>query len=313
MWSLMESVTHETRDHIKSEGKLAMDAKSLSASTVDAEIAHLRQQNALLTQLLESERSQGERARDELVRQVSGLLGEFTAARDRGLRKVVEEVQRANDDGEKRMAEFGEMHGSRMDGIVGRGVDFSKVLERKGKEGKKATAATSKVRLPCSIGTRIAHLFLQAASAAQSNFAGHLSQLQGSISGSLTSHVGEVQSQIQTMVTTSTNGECVGVALDWFLMHDCCSIRASRPRQTGSCRGYQCDGRRHTVRLPLSTRWTCLHSQEPRGNRRAGHVRSKSYRCPLVSILPIRPPVELKFVHNDGLVSQSDLCASLLH
>lgn len=53
----------------------------------------LKNQNKVLSRLLQLERTRAERARSELVQRISGLLGDFVEERDRGLREAIVEIQ----------------------------------------------------------------------------------------------------------------------------------------------------------------------------------------------------------------------------
>jgi kinesin family protein 11 len=144
--SLLYSTIRDIREHVDAEEKLAIETKSHVCTAVHAEIAHLREQNVLLTHLLDSERTKGERARDELIVRISGMLTEFTSTRDRELKEGVEGFKNANVRCEKRLGEFEVSHGTRMDTFAVKAKDVSKVMERRSTEGKRAKDTASKVR-----------------------------------------------------------------------------------------------------------------------------------------------------------------------
>ena len=144
--SLLYSTIRDTREHVDAEEKLAIETKNHVGTTVSAEIAHLREQNLLLTCLLDSERTKGERARGELIERISGLLAEFTTTRDRDLKEGIDGLKHANLKCEKRLGELEVGHGTRMDALVTKAKDVSKLMERKGTEGKRAKDSASKVR-----------------------------------------------------------------------------------------------------------------------------------------------------------------------
>lgn len=96
MATLVESLTPKAREYVEAERKSILHAKSLTSNATAAEIAHLKDQNAQFARLLDAEKAKGERAKNDLIQRVSGLLGEFTAARDKGLRDAVGLVQDRN-------------------------------------------------------------------------------------------------------------------------------------------------------------------------------------------------------------------------
>lgn len=130
-----------------------MQAKVLAEAEEKQEITRLREQNALLTKLLESEKVRAEKAKDELIQRVSGLLGEFTSARDRSLREAVSYVQAGNEKAEKEVVLFGTKHSQVMEGLVARGNESAVSFEKRGAEGKRIRDGSLKVSLPSMFWT----------------------------------------------------------------------------------------------------------------------------------------------------------------
>jgi kinesin family protein 11 len=85
MGGLVENVVREARSFVEAERDSVVEAKMLASNAAAAEMSRLRNQNELLTRMLEDEKLRGEKAKDELLQRVSGLLGEFTKERGRGL------------------------------------------------------------------------------------------------------------------------------------------------------------------------------------------------------------------------------------
>jgi kinesin family protein 11 len=145
MGSLVNTIIRDAREYVDSERESVLQAKALASTAANAEVSRLREQNAHLTKLLESEKIKAEKAKDELIQRVSGLLGEFTSARDRSLREVVSQVQAGNAKAETQMLQFGTKHGEVMDGMVARGRDSTVSMERRGTEGKRTRDGALKV------------------------------------------------------------------------------------------------------------------------------------------------------------------------
>jgi kinesin family protein 11 len=145
MGSLIESIGRESRTFIEAEHKSALESRTNVSTAATTEITRLRQENALLVRLLESQKVKGEQAKDELLQRVSGLLSDFTAARDRGLREAVEEIRLENGKAEKEMMIFETRHGEAVDQMVNRGMEVGKVLDRRGGEGKRMRDGALKV------------------------------------------------------------------------------------------------------------------------------------------------------------------------
>lgn len=137
----------ESQTHIQQERQLLLDAKALSDKATSAEISRLQEQNALLARLLESERVKSEGAKGQLISRISGLLGEFTAERDRSLRDAFEEMHNRNVIGEGEMEKCGNESGERMVNVIRAGEDWGSSLTRRGGEGKRMRDGAFKVNL----------------------------------------------------------------------------------------------------------------------------------------------------------------------
>ena len=124
---------------------------ALSDEATSAEICRLQEQNALLGRLLESERGKSEKAKNQLISRISGLLGEFTAERDRGLREAFEEMKNKNSIGEGEMERCGNENGERIANVIRAGEDWGSSLTRRGDESKRLRDGAFKVRTVCFV------------------------------------------------------------------------------------------------------------------------------------------------------------------
>lgn len=146
MGSLIETIVREAQEHVEIERKSVLDTKVLADSAANDEIARLQEQNAHLADLLENERVKSERARDDLIQRISGLLGDFVVDRDRSLREAFTDITESNVKAEGAMASFIGEHVNRVEGVVVRGLEWSAGLEKKGGEGKRLRDGALKVR-----------------------------------------------------------------------------------------------------------------------------------------------------------------------
>ena len=103
----------------------------MADSTSNAEVLRLQQQNALLTRLLESERTKAERAKEELIQRIAGLLGNFTTERDRSLREAFAEMTESNSSAEAGMVKLGKEQGQRLDAVVEKGMEWTTTLNKR--------------------------------------------------------------------------------------------------------------------------------------------------------------------------------------
>uniref|UniRef100_D8PT11 Kinesin n=1 Tax=Schizophyllum commune (strain H4-8 / FGSC 9210) TaxID=578458 RepID=D8PT11_SCHCM len=89
MGAVADAVAREAAEFAEAERAAAAEARGLAESAAADEVARLRAQNDALKRMLEDERTKGARAKDDLIQRISGLLGEFVAERDRGLRQAI--------------------------------------------------------------------------------------------------------------------------------------------------------------------------------------------------------------------------------
>ncbi|KAF8212191.1 kinesin 2 [Mycena galopus ATCC 62051] len=185
MGSAVESVVREACAFVDSERALVAETKELAASTSAAEITRLRTQNQLLTRMLEEERLRGDKAKDELLQRVSGLLGEFTKERDRGLREAVGIVQAANVKAEEGMKVFEREHGDLAEAMEAKGKEVARGVEKWGADAKRTRDGA-----------------LKSVNSSKTQLSSELASLQSTVSGSIQSYSAEVQTQMQNMTTT---------------------------------------------------------------------------------------------------------------
>ncbi|KAG8930286.1 kinesin motor protein cin8, partial [Tulasnella sp. 417] len=114
----IEDITKEAQDFVHAERQAMTDIISISEEASAAEISRLRNQNNLLTTLLDSEKVKAEKMRDDLIKQVSSLLCGFTDARDKSMREAINSVRADIREGQQQMGEVEERARS-----VGRGAE----------------------------------------------------------------------------------------------------------------------------------------------------------------------------------------------
>ncbi|CAK5277692.1 unnamed protein product [Mycena citricolor] len=182
MGNLVESMVQEMGSYIEAEREAVVEAKMISAGAATAEITRLRSQNAMLTRLLDEERLRGEKAKDDLLQRVSGLLGDFTKERDRGLREAVGAVQAENAKAEEGMLSFKRKHEEMANAMEGRGDDVAKKAEKWVVDG-----------------SRIKDAALKTLDASKAKLNTELSSWQSDMSVSLDSYSKEVLSKLQAM------------------------------------------------------------------------------------------------------------------
>ena len=143
--SLVETIACEARDYVRAEQKSIAQADLLVNKMANTEITRLRQQNEMLSRLLENERLQGERAKDELIQRISGLLVEFTKERDRNLTDAVVALQESNGAAEEETKTLSARHAEITAAMSRRGENIGTSLNKRNGEAKRTRDGTLKV------------------------------------------------------------------------------------------------------------------------------------------------------------------------
>jgi kinesin family protein 11 len=187
-----------------------LDVKALSDEATSTEIGRLQEQNALLVRLLESERMKSEKAKDQLISRISGLLGDFTAERDQSLREAFEEMHNKNLIGEVEMEKCGNENGERMVNVIRAGEDWSGSLTKRGGEGKRLRDGALKVgfHLILMLEVLMRVLAWQALNSSQETFSSALMDVQSSIAGSSSTYHNDLGKQTESLDATCNNGRC---------------------------------------------------------------------------------------------------------
>ncbi|KAI8998545.1 kinesin-domain-containing protein [Trametes punicea] len=134
---LTEAIRQEAVEFVANERKTLQEAKSLADNTTNSEILRLKQQNALLVRLLETERAEAKRSADALLERIAGLLGDYTNERDRSLRETFSEMTESNAAAEHEMQQLGQKQGQQLEAAVVRGSAWNEQLVKRGAEGKR--------------------------------------------------------------------------------------------------------------------------------------------------------------------------------
>jgi kinesin family protein 11 len=145
MSSLVETIVREAQEYLHAEQNSITQADTLADNMVNTEITRLRQQNETLSRLLESERSQSERAKDQLIERISGLLAEFTKERDRSLTDAVVSLQKSNGKAEEDVKILSAGHAELSASMIKRCKITGTSLNKRSGEAKRTRDGTLKV------------------------------------------------------------------------------------------------------------------------------------------------------------------------
>lgn len=145
MGSLIDTAVDEALSFVKVEGESVLQVKAITDEMSRAEISHLQTQNALLSRALEAEKMKSEKAKEELLQRISGLLGDFVSARHQELSEAFGTVVKGNVRVEEELGKFGQRHERLIDHANSRGAELSTSFARKGVEGKRLRDGAMKV------------------------------------------------------------------------------------------------------------------------------------------------------------------------
>ncbi|KAF5391361.1 hypothetical protein D9757_001867 [Collybiopsis confluens] len=108
---ILEHVLRETAKFFEREQETLSKANTVVRQSIDDEVERLREQNRLLMTLVEKQKVESNKSKDDLLQRVSGLLVNFVNEQDRGLREAIVAVQEANDVSGNEMKALNQHHG----------------------------------------------------------------------------------------------------------------------------------------------------------------------------------------------------------
>lgn len=141
-----ETILQEAQEYIAEERQVLQEAKDQAEVTTNAEVERLQEQNAILMDLLESEKQRSESAKDELVKRISALLADFTAGRDRSLREAFTTLTESNEAAESELEQAAQGQGQQLEEVMARGQEWKGRLKKRGGEAKRTRDGGFKVR-----------------------------------------------------------------------------------------------------------------------------------------------------------------------
>ncbi|KAI0322237.1 P-loop containing nucleoside triphosphate hydrolase protein [Amylostereum chailletii] len=188
MSQLVETIVREERENIDREHKAILEAKTLTEATANEEMRHLQEQNVYLAQLLQTERAKSDRAKDDLIKRISSLLGDFVVDRDRSLKDAFADISDGNKKAHGALAAFTDEHSQRTQGIVTRGQDRILTLETSSGENKRLRDGS-----------------LKALNAVNNTLRDGFANIQSTTATSLSTYSGELHRQTHAFNTTSSD------------------------------------------------------------------------------------------------------------
>lgn len=94
--SFIEKISQKIQVYLNTELSALDEIQALAKNLVAKEMSSLQRQNEILAKMLLEERKNGEKAKNDLLQRVSGLLGDFMQKRDDSLKESIGNLQRSN-------------------------------------------------------------------------------------------------------------------------------------------------------------------------------------------------------------------------
>ncbi|KAK0459751.1 kinesin 2 [Desarmillaria tabescens] len=180
---LVEDVLRDALQFIEAERQGLLALQSLGSDAANAEIQRLREQNEVLTTMIENERINADKSKSELVKRISGLLGDFVMERDKGLRVAVKGVQIANEKGAGVLKEFIGKQDSALSDMESEGTKVATTLEKRSGDMKRTRDG-----------------ILKNLNQVKETVTTELASLSTNVAGSISSYSNIIQKQTQDMV-----------------------------------------------------------------------------------------------------------------
>ncbi|KAF9075277.1 P-loop containing nucleoside triphosphate hydrolase protein [Rhodocollybia butyracea] len=117
IYTILENVLQESAKFFEREQAALLKARSLVQQSTDSEIERLREQNLALLALVDHQKLDAKKAKDNLLQRVSGLLENFVNEQDRGLREAVSSMQNANVASGEEMKALNQRHGQTVESL----------------------------------------------------------------------------------------------------------------------------------------------------------------------------------------------------
>ncbi len=147
--SLVEAIAKHVRTYLTNERSTISEAQSLSDTAAKQEMVHLKRQNEILAQMLVNERRHSEKAKADLLQQVSGMLGEFMQKRDDHLKESIGNLQQSNKEVEEILASTHQQQTMIFDGLTSENAQLKIHVNGISDQERQAHAGTVQVCMVC--------------------------------------------------------------------------------------------------------------------------------------------------------------------
>lgn len=142
---LCEGILRESLLFLDRERQTIVAAQNMVNETAAAEINRLREINENLNRTLEEEQVKSSVSQDQLIQQVSNLVADHLAGRDRRLREIVGEVQNANQASNEALGKLSTSHNGLLGPTVFESTKLSSTMKTRSSELKRTSDGALKV------------------------------------------------------------------------------------------------------------------------------------------------------------------------
>lgn len=135
--SVLETVLREVQEYIKGKLVTLEQTRQLANDVAQAEIAHLREQNEVLIQILKSEKVKADKAKEMLIHRMSEMLDAFMDEQHSRLEINVNDLRDRNLGAQSALESFLEQHDNLVDQMTGAGSSTQVMLQSRGTSAKR--------------------------------------------------------------------------------------------------------------------------------------------------------------------------------
>lgn len=145
--SVLEAVLRDVQEYIKGELGSLERSRQLTNNAAQAEIAHLRQQNEMLIQILKSEKMKADKAKETLMHRMSEMLDAFMNEQHSRLEERMNGLHDQNVKAEGALESYLQQQGSLFDQMVCNGNSANTTLQKQSASAKRTRDGAFKVNI----------------------------------------------------------------------------------------------------------------------------------------------------------------------
>lgn len=134
---MVSGIVQQSQEHVQSEKAKIAQVRALAEAASQREVSMLREQNALVSALLQEERTKSNAARDRLTKSITDLVMGYNAERDDHLERAIGSVQSRMTASEAHASAFLEDHNREMSGLEAAADEYGSSISERERSAKR--------------------------------------------------------------------------------------------------------------------------------------------------------------------------------